>query len=78
MIRLTDVVKHLLIINIIVYVGSQLLLPDARILSLYYPESEFFKPFQVVTHMFMHALPQKWTDTHHIQYVDVGISRADG
>ncbi|MDX1407062.1 MAG: rhomboid family intramembrane serine protease [Saprospiraceae bacterium] len=55
--RVTEVVKHLLIINVIIYFGAQLLLGagESRILSLYYPESDFFRPFQFVTHMFMHA-----------------------
>ncbi|MDX1477836.1 MAG: rhomboid family intramembrane serine protease [Saprospiraceae bacterium] len=55
--RVTEVVKHLLIINVIVFFGAQLALGGGqeRILSLYYPQSDFFKPFQFVTHMFMHA-----------------------
>lgn len=55
MIRITEVVKHLLIINVIVFIGTQFLLPDSRTLSLYYPASEHFQPYQIVSHMFMHA-----------------------
>lgn len=55
MIRLTDVVKHLIIINILVYAAAHLILPDPRVLSLYYPDSEYFQPFQLVSHMFMHS-----------------------
>lgn len=52
--RLTDVVRHLLIINVIVYLGTMAL--DIRaILAAFYPASPFFRPYQIVTHMFMHA-----------------------
>ena len=56
--RITDVVKHLLIINVLVYFGSMLLIGDraTSILGLYYPTAEgYFKPYQFVTHMFMHG-----------------------
>ncbi|MCB0571488.1 MAG: rhomboid family intramembrane serine protease [Phaeodactylibacter sp.] len=75
MYRITDVVKHLLIINILVYFGTQFLgdpspetmnaLVNGQLsdfsewgryrLAMFYPTSDFFKPFQVVTHMFMHG-----------------------
>lgn len=66
MYRITDVVKHLLIINVLMYLGSMLLGdPPEYIysfadwgryrLAMFYPASDFFKPFQIVTHMFMHA-----------------------
>lgn len=52
--RLTDVVRHLLIINVIVFLGTMAL--DIRaILAAFYPASPFFRPYQIVTHMFMHA-----------------------
>ena len=51
--QLTDTVKHLLIINIIVFflVQGYLQIP----LAVYYPGYAAFKPFQIVTHMFAHA-----------------------
>lgn len=56
MLRLTDVVKQLLIINGILFLISRLPLyqyfPD---LALYYPGSVSFRPYQFVTHMFMHG-----------------------
>ena len=64
MIRITDVVKHLLIINIIMYFATMMIMGDpssadeswGRLqLAMFYPTSEFFQPFQIVTHMFMHA-----------------------
>ncbi len=54
--RITEVVKQLLIINILIFGIVELLMPDLRyILSLYNPASDYFRPWQLVTHMFMHA-----------------------
>ncbi len=56
MVRITDVVKHLIIINVLLFFGSRLILGDNyRMLALYYPSSEYHQPFQYITHMFMHA-----------------------
>ncbi len=53
---ITYVVKHLLIINVVLYFGSTYLFPLAKdALAMYYPTTDFFKVWQVVTHMFMHA-----------------------
>ena len=58
MFRLTDVVKHLLIINVLVYITFTMILPQFQIYSiLYMPWGEsapYFKPVQLVSHMFMH------------------------
>ena len=51
--RLTDVVKNLLILNVLLFVADQFF--DLSILALYYPGSENFQPFQLVTHFFMHG-----------------------
>jgi len=53
---LTEVVKMLIIINVVMYLGTMFTLdPDIRgMLAMYYPASEHFQPFQIVTHMFMH------------------------
>ena len=54
--RITEVVKQLLFINIGIFILTELAMPNLRyILSLYYPTTDFFKPWQMVTHMFMHA-----------------------
>lgn len=54
--QITDVVKHLLLINVVMYLASVALFPESRyILAMYYPSSDFFQPYQLVTHMFMHA-----------------------
>lgn len=53
--NMTPVVKNLLLINVVIFVG-QLLLPDiANYGMLRYPASEEFEPFQLVTHFFMHG-----------------------
>ncbi len=52
----TPVVRNLLIINGVFYVVSHFLAPDLRLLLAgYYPSAPQFQPWQVVTHMFMHA-----------------------
>ena len=54
--RLTEAIKHLIIINVILFVAPQLLQLDfTNILALHYPENEHFGFWQYVTHMFMHA-----------------------
>ena len=72
--QLTDVVKKILIINILFFVGTQFMgepAPEAYgallagqgdfvdwrrlVLAMFYPTSEYFRPFQIVTHLFMHA-----------------------
>jgi len=61
--NLTEVVKNLLIINVIFFLGSMMLMGpggtlipiDRGTLALHFPLSENFKPFQIVTHMFMHG-----------------------
>lgn len=52
---LTPVVKQLLIINILFFVGSQLVPVSYEFFSLFYPESIKFKFWQPITHLFMHA-----------------------
>ncbi len=53
MLRLTPVVKYLLIINVLLFIASQTMNLDA--LALYYPDSDYFRPFQIITHFFMHG-----------------------
>lgn len=59
--RITEVVKQLLIINVLFYFACNFIPPEiANALPMYFPASDFFRPWQVVTHMFMHA------DTSHL------------
>lgn len=55
--NITPVVKQLLIINVIFFIGSQLIPHEEayRYLSLYFIENPNFQPWQLLTHMFMHA-----------------------
>ncbi|MEP7195269.1 MAG: rhomboid family intramembrane serine protease [Saprospiraceae bacterium] len=56
--NITEGVKHLLIINILVFLGVNTLWRNGEAipyLALFYPESELFQPWQIVTHMFMHG-----------------------
>lgn len=56
MMRMTDTVKQLLIINIIFYIGSNYVGDMAyQLFSLYYPENPSFRYWQPLTSMFMHA-----------------------
>jgi membrane associated rhomboid family serine protease len=75
MMRITDVVKHLLIINVLVFFVTLLVWGDpARELTgsllggtaelgdwerymfaLFFPTSPYFRPYQLVSHMFMHG-----------------------
>ncbi|GGC86374.1 rhomboid family intramembrane serine protease [Flavobacterium lutivivi] len=55
MMRMTETVKQLLIINIIFFIGSQLVPAAYPLFSLYFPENESFRFWQPLTSMFMHA-----------------------
>ena len=50
------ITKNIIIINIILFIVSAFATIDLSILlGGFYPESVNFKPYQIVTHMFMHA-----------------------
>lgn len=53
--QITPVVKQLLIINILFYIGSQFVPQAYDFLALYYFDNEQFGYWQLLTHMFMHA-----------------------
>lgn len=78
MLRVTDVVKNLLIINVIVFFAVRYLLPIPgieRFFILVYPGAERmmdgfvhkFEPVQIITHMFMHA------DERHLLFNMLGL-----
>lgn len=68
--QLTEVVKNLIIINVLMFIGTMVLLENPTevlgitlhrgMLAMFYPASEAFHPVQIVTHLFMHA------DLHHL------------
>jgi len=54
--QITPTVKQLLIINILFFIGSNIVGDEAyRLLSLYFFQSQNFQYWQPLTHMFMHA-----------------------
>lgn len=53
MLRITGVVKHLLFINIIMFLASMVFNTD--MLAMRFPLSDEFRPYQIATHFFMHA-----------------------
>ena len=55
--NMTDTVKQLLIINVLFFIGSYFVPQANELLSLHYFESDGFKFWQPITHMFMHGSP---------------------
>jgi membrane associated rhomboid family serine protease len=55
MMNITPVVKQLLIINIIFFIGAQIVPIANTYFALYYFENTMFKAWQPLTHMFMHG-----------------------
>lgn len=57
--QIPPVTKNLIIINAILlfatFIGQQSGIDLTRMLGLYYPASDYFQPFQFVTHLFMHG-----------------------
>ncbi len=55
---ITDTVKHLIIINVVMFIGTLAIGNGEsfyRWFALYFPQNELFQPWQVITHMFMHG-----------------------
>lgn len=55
---ITDTVKHLLIINVLMFIGTMAIGNGElfyRLFSLYFPKNDLFQPWQFITHMFMHG-----------------------
>ena len=56
--RITDTVKHLIIINVIMFIGTMTIGGGQLFydwFALYFPKNEAFQPWQIITHMFMHG-----------------------
>jgi membrane associated rhomboid family serine protease len=56
--KITDAVKHLIIINVIMFVatltiGGGTLFYD--LFAMHFPKHDIFKPWQIISHMFMHG-----------------------
>lgn len=53
--NLSPVIKNILIICVICFIGSALVQPANNWLGVYYPDSNFFHAWQPITYMFMHG-----------------------
>ena len=59
-IEITPVIKQILIACIVLFIGSSLLEQKGvydlnSLLAMHFPNSPMFKPWQIITHMFMHG-----------------------
>ncbi len=58
MMQVSETVKHLIIINVIMFVGT-LAIGNGTLFyewfALYFPKNDAFQPWQILTHMFMHG-----------------------
>jgi len=57
MFRISDTVKHLIIINVVVFIGTLTIMNGIFYdwFAMYFPKNDAFKPWQIFTHMFMHG-----------------------
>jgi len=54
--RITDTVKHLIIVNVLFFIATQTMGDQMyQWFSLWFPKNENFQIWQIVTHMFMHG-----------------------
>ncbi|WP_299110542.1 rhomboid family intramembrane serine protease [uncultured Winogradskyella sp.] len=57
--QMTDAVKNLLIINVLIFIGMVTIgsnnEPFMTWFALYFPKNPSFQPWQILTHMFMHG-----------------------
>lgn len=55
--NITETVKHLLILNVIMFIATITIGQEQfnDWFALHYPENSVFKPWQILTHMFMHG-----------------------
>ena len=52
---LSGIVKHLIIINVVVFIGLQLVPEEWKYMMPFYsPDTGLFRPFQIITYMFTH------------------------
>lgn len=69
--NIPDVTKNLLIINVLFFMIKIVMegqgISASHILGLHYPSSEFFEPYQIITHFFMHG------DLFHLLFNMIGL-----
>lgn len=67
--RITDTVKHIIIINVIFWIGTLIVGQKGdvftNLFAMHFPFNDGFKPWQIITHMFMHA---SYTETNQIVF----------
>ncbi|QCR24594.1 rhomboid family intramembrane serine protease [Pontibacter sp. SGAir0037] len=54
MLNITPMVRNILIINVVIFILQDRLIPSAQF-ALYHFSSEYFQPIQLLSHMFMHG-----------------------
>ena len=58
--KITDAVKHLLIINVVMFIGT-ISIGGGQLFydwfAMHFPKHDLFQPWQIITHMFMHGSP---------------------
>lgn len=52
---LPPVIKNLLILNVIGFIGTMIFPLATRMFGVFYPDSPFFHSWQIITYMFMHG-----------------------
>ncbi|WP_370478580.1 rhomboid family intramembrane serine protease [Tamlana flava] len=58
MMQISETVKHIIIINVIIFVGTMAIGNGTLFyewFALYFPKNDAFQPWQIITHMFMHG-----------------------
>lgn len=69
--NMPDVVKNLLILNVLFFLIKYVLegqgINASQLLGMHYPASEYFEPYQIITHFFMHG------DLFHILFNMIGL-----
>lgn len=57
MMRISETVKHLIIINVLMFIGTLFISNGVFYdwFAMYFPANPAFKPWQIITHMFMHG-----------------------
>ena len=57
--NLPPITKNILIINVLFFLATQLFetrgIDLVHILGMHYPDSYFFQPYQIISHVFMHS-----------------------
>ncbi len=68
MVQITDTVKHLIIINVLLFLATNAFGEQVYdLLAMHYIGNSLFKPWQIITHLFMHGSVQ------HILFNMIGL-----